>query len=349
MNGGSMLQNGLLHLDNIINVDNFQKIQDNIAEVTGIAIVMVDYKGKKITAHSNCSEFCKFIRSNPDLSQLCEKCDSRGGLEAARLQQPYLYLCHTGVLDLAIPIIADGQYFGAVMAGQVIVKDKEKYTLEQVVNDKAFKMELEKEDELKILYEKLPVINLERAKAIASMLLHISNYIVEEALLKINSNNRNDKILPVGSFKATNLELENADKVEIVKENLKDNVNLDSSEDGNDIMCGDKSNIILKPALEYIQNSYSCAISLDGMASLCNISSSYFSKLFKKNIGDNFSNYINKVRIKKAKELLEASDIPIINLALDLGFEDCGYFIKVFKKIEGVTPAVYRNEYNVGK
>ncbi|GCD12151.1 PocR ligand-binding domain-containing protein [Clostridium tagluense] len=343
------MQNGLLHLDNIINVGKFQKIQDNIAEVTGIAVVMVDYKGKKITAHSNCSEFCKLIRLNSDLSQLCEKCDSRGGLEAARLQQPYLYLCHRGILDLAIPIIADGQYFGAVMAGQVIVKDKEKEHLEQIVSNRAFKMELEKEDELKVLYEKLPIITLERAKAIASMLLHISNYIVEEALLKINSNNRNDEILTVGSFKATNLELENVDKVEIMEENLKDIVNLYSSEDGNDIMCGDKCNIILKPALEYIQNNYSCAISLDGMASLCNISPSYFSKLFKKSIEDNFSNYINKVRIKKAKELLEASDVPIINLALDLGFEDCGYFIKVFKKIEGVTPAVYRNEYNVRK
>ena len=59
-NGGSILQNGLLHLYNIINVDNFQKIQDNIAEVTDIAMVTVDYKGKRVTTHSGCNEFCKF-------------------------------------------------------------------------------------------------------------------------------------------------------------------------------------------------------------------------------------------------------------------------------------------------
>ena len=343
------MQNGLLHLDNIINVDNFQKIQDNIAEVAGIAMVTVDYKGKRITTHSKCSEFCEFIRSHLDLSQLCEKCDSRGGLEAARLQQPYIYICHVGIIDLAIPIIVDGQYFGAVMAGQVIVKDKEKENLEQIVNNKYFKMELEKETELKVLYEKLPMMTLDRVKSVANMIFHISNYIVEEALLKINSNKFNDKILTMGSFKATNLALEKANKVKTVEENLKNNVNLDLSEDGNNIKCENKCNVILKSALDYIQKNYRYAITLNGMADLCNISPSYFSKLFKKGIGENFSSYINKVRIKKAKELLEASDVPISNLALDLGFEDCGYFIKVFKKIEGVTPAVYRNEYNVEK
>ncbi|MBU3101954.1 MULTISPECIES: PocR ligand-binding domain-containing protein [Clostridium] len=349
------MQNGLLHLDNIINVDNFQKIQDNIAEVTEIAMVTVDYKGKRVTTHSKCSEFCKFIRSRLDLSELCEKCDSRGGLEAARLQEPYLYICHVGILDFAIPIIVDGQYFGAVMAGQVIVKDKQKEDLEQIVNNKCFKMELEKETELKILYDKLPIMTLDRVKSVANMILHISNYIVEEALLKINSNKLNDKILTVDSFKVANLELKDTNKVETVEENTKENVkrknnvNSNISKNGNVVIRENKCNAILKPALDYIQVGYSYAISIDEMASMCNVSPSYFSKLFKKNIGDNFSNYINKVRIKKAKELLEASDIPIINLALDLGFEDCGYFIKVFKRIEGVTPAVYRNEYNIGK
>lgn len=49
--------------------------------------------------------------------------------------------------------------------------------------------------------------------------------------------------------------------------------------------------------------------------------------------------------MKKAKELLESSDISIKNLSIDLGFEDCGYFVKVFKKIVGVTPSSYRLQH----
>ncbi|MDC7249424.1 MAG: helix-turn-helix transcriptional regulator, partial [Sphaerochaetaceae bacterium] len=80
-------------------------------------------------------------------------------------------------------------------------------------------------------------------------------------------------------------------------------------------------------------------------AALCNISSSYFSKLFKKVTGDNFANYINKIRVKKAQELLVNTDNPITVIAMDLGFGDNSYFNKVFKKIEGVAPSLYRNKY----
>lgn len=105
-----------------------------------------------------------------------------------------------------------------------------------------------------------------------------------------------------------------------------------------------KINNILKPALEYIENNYNEDISLEKMAFVCNVSSSYFSKLFKKEIGVNFSAYINNYRVDKAKNLLKDTDMPVLNIALDLGFEDCGYFIKVFKKIEGVTPNIYRQK-----
>lgn len=103
----------------------------------------------------------------------------------------------------------------------------------------------------------------------------------------------------------------------------------------------------INPAIDYIKDNLDKNIKLEQMASLCNLSPCYFSKLFKKETGINFSNYINKEKINKARELLKNSDTPILNLALDLGYEDCGYFIRVFKKYEGVTPKKYR-EINMG-
>lgn len=321
------MENNFLHLDYIINVNNFQKIQDSIAEATEMAMLTVDYKGTPVTKHSRCSEFCKVVRSHPHYGQLCQKCDSRGGLEATRLQEPYIYICHMGVLDLAIPIIVDDQYIGAVMAGQVLLKDEiEKESLEKIVNSKYSDVDYGSKEELEELFKRLPVMTLDRVKAVSKMMFHMSNYIVEEALLKINLNDKAELL-----NHDTNLELSD---VRIISQNKE-----------NKILY--KNNIILRPALEYMQNNYSKTITLDEMASLCNISTSYFSKLFKKDIGDKFANYINKVRVKTAKELLETTDMSILNISLDLGFEDCGYFIKVFKKLEGATPAVYRNEYNL--
>ncbi|SHF00764.1 response regulator transcription factor [Clostridium fallax] len=106
-----------------------------------------------------------------------------------------------------------------------------------------------------------------------------------------------------------------------------------------------KSDSPVKLAIDYINDNLKENISLEKVASVCNLSPCYFSKLFKKEVGLNFISYVNNVKINKAKEILELTDTPILNLALDLGFEDCGYFIRVFKRLEGVTPKKYRETY----
>ncbi|HEY5586967.1 MAG TPA: PocR ligand-binding domain-containing protein [Ruminiclostridium sp.] len=323
----------ILDLDYIINVNNFRNIQDSIAEATDMAMLTVDYKGKPITHHSKCTELCKAVRAHPQYTQICEKCDSRGGIEATRLNQPYIYLCHMGIVDFAIPITVDGQYLGAVMGGQVLVEDEQdKECLEKITSQNTNVLDIISECDLNSLYSKLPVMKLDKIKAIATMMYNISNYIVEEAVLKINLVDETSKV--------DNPDLKLLDEIS----NDDDSVGICQKFNYNENKkLINHDHIILRPALEYIEKNYMRNIGLDSMASLCNISSSYFSKLFNKVAEDNFANYINKIRINKAKEILEKGDVPITNIALDLGFEDSGYFIKVFKKMEGMTPSAYRS------
>jgi len=336
----------VLDLDYIINADNYRNIQDSIAEATDMAIITVDYKGKPITHHSNCTELCKVVRAHTEYSQICERCDSRGGLEATRLNQPYIYLCHMGLVDFAIPITVNGQYLGAVMGGQVLVEnDFEKESLEKITSKNTNALDIFNKGELDSLYSRIPIMKLKKIRSNATMIYNICNYIVEEALLKIKlsdenilsdinfDNTRNDALSMVAN---TNIQITD------MKSNEGDISGFSQKGNPTTENLINRNNIILRPALTYIERNYAKNISLDSMASLCNISSSYFSKLFKKVIEDNFANYINKIRIKKAKEILETTDVPITNIALDLGFEDSGYFIKVFKKQEGITPSAYR-------
>lgn len=352
---------GVLDLGYIINADSFQVIQDDIAEATNMAIITVDYKGTAVTKHSKCSEFCKIVRKHPNYRDLCEKCDSRGGLEAVRIQKPYIYVCHAGLVDVATPIIVDGQYLGAVMVGQVLIEDEDKEKLEQIVNNKYSNMDLISEKDVHEAYKLLPVMTLDKVKSISRMMFHISSYIVKEAMLKISLSEMNEKFLAINRTEALKVKQGNYNNISLNQRDefkaLNDIDNVDFHEEKwneeTAVIEQEKylynGSIILKPALEYIQNNCSESITLNNMSSLCNISSSYFSKLFKREIRENFSNYVNKVRIKKAKELLQNSDIPVINISIDLGFEDCGYFIKVFKNIEGVTPAMYRKRFNAKK
>jgi len=72
------------------------------------------------------------------------------------------------------------------------------------------------------------------------------------------------------------------------------------------------------------------------------LSTSYFSKLFKKEKGVGLNNYISITRIHYAKRLLAVSDLPLPDIALQLGFSTVQYFCHVFKKTVGATPGEYR-------
>lgn len=324
-----------ISLEEVINIESFQKIQDDIAKATDTAIIMVDYTGRPITSHSNCTKFCSRMREIKEYSVLCEKCDSRGGIESARTKKAYIYKCHKGIVDFAVPIIVGDQYLGAIMAGQILVEDDESLDLEEIVrrntdfrhlDDKTSK-ELEEE------YKKLPTVNFEKIKAIAQMMFHTSNYIVQaaasnklsnEAIRKVTFQNNNESTIDDGYI----------DSEENMNVNLKTNENDDDSP-------------IIK-AIEYIDENIHENITLDKMAFVCNLSQCYFSKLFKKETGLNFVTYLNEKKIAKAKQLLKNTDNPINNIAIDLGFEDCGYFIRLFKKLEGITPKKYRDLYKRG-
>lgn len=129
----------------------------------------------------------------------------------------------------------------------------------------------------------------------------------------------------------------------IVNYKINNNYELDNivqSEGCNKTLYSNNDQIRL--AIDYIENNFKENITLDKISSICNLSSCYFSKLFKKEIGINFNTYLNNKKIEYAKEVLKTTDMPILNIALDLGFDDCAYFIKVFKKVEGITPKKYR-------
>lgn len=330
------LEKPVFDLNYIINAHNYQRIQDCLSEASDMAILIVDYQGVPITEHSRCSTYCDLVRSHPELNDLCRRCDSRGGLEAARLAKPYIYKCHMDLLDLAIPLVLNGVYVGAIMAGQVILSDyEEDSSLEKIAETPSLNLDKEFLNKLEEQRKKLPIMSLDRVQVIANMLFQINNYIIEEALLKI---------------KLTDSDEPEIDLEPLVEEKTSFVLPSTSAIQKSSTVFAQKkvpyNSILIKPALDFIEAHFDEYMTLDHMASLCNISSSYFSKLFNKITGDNFSNYVNKIRISKACELLENSDMPITMIAFDLGYEDISYFGKVFKRITGLTPTQYKSNYS---
>lgn len=98
---------------------------------------------------------------------------------------------------------------------------------------------------------------------------------------------------------------------------------------------------IAESVLVRIDNQYDEEISLSIVAAQYHINPEYFCRVFKEHTGYNFSDYITRVRIKKAIELLNTTPFKIGKIANMIGFKDAKYFSKVFKKELGITPKKY--------
>ncbi|WP_338541744.1 PocR ligand-binding domain-containing protein [Paenibacillus tundrae] len=332
-----------LHINKILDLTKWKRLQDSLATVTKLAILTVDYKGIPVTSHSSCQAFCQSVRKDPELLPYCQKCDSRGGLEAVRLNEPYVYLCHFNIVDIAIPITIDGKYIGAVMAGQVKLADPEKGTdLEQIVTSKNVPMHAEKLKELQEEYDQLPVMTYEEVVKISNMLSLLCNYIVEEALNKnllvemFEKASGNQQSLNLATI-LPGYSIRNIESIKKEMTNAIADAYLKTSPNE-----AETANPVLQPAFEYIHGHKSEQVSLKHMAELCHLSPSYFSRLFAKETGENFTTYLAKLKIKWAKQLLEITDMPVSQISDELGFNESGYFIKIFKKFEEITPALYR-------
>ena len=93
---------------------------------------------------------------------------------------------------------------------------------------------------------------------------------------------------------------------------------------------------------EYLDQHYAEKLELETLAGNFFISKFHLAREFKRIFGTTIGEYILKQRISQAKSLLRFSDLSIDEIAARCGFADGGYFIKVFKKEEKITPAKYR-------
>jgi len=94
--------------------------------------------------------------------------------------------------------------------------------------------------------------------------------------------------------------------------------------------------------VNYINNHYQESLEREALARKVSLSSSYFSVLFKKYVGCSPVQYITKVRLDKAMQLLRGSNKPISVVALEVGYHDPLYFSRVFVREIGMTPRAFR-------
>ena len=322
-------------LSDIFDLPEWQKLQDALAMSTNLAMVTSDYRGIPFTRGSNCRPFCLKARGHPYVSKYCFRCDSIGGLEAAKVNGPYVYICHLGIVDIAIPIMVNGKYTGALVAGQVRIKDPDSENMpEQLLITKRTGRIAEFLEENQNMYDGMPYLTLEEIYYSSKLLYHVCNYIAMHAA--------NQKSASLGTFSGLS-----------IPETV---IGDERPTCGNPPPLSEESAIerlpedhVLEPAFHFIFNNRHLFARQQEMAKLCHLSPSYFSRLFKKETGLAFSDYISSLKIEWAKEMLENTEASVAEISEQLGFNTPSYFIKSFKAHEHITPLSYRKYRKNGK
>lgn len=109
----------------------------------------------------------------------------------------------------------------------------------------------------------------------------------------------------------------------------------------------DSAKLLIEKAVEYIDQHYQNSdLSVDTLCNYLNVSATYFSTLFKREMGMSFVNYLTKVRLDKALQLLNTTDEKTYNISTMVGYMEPNYFSYVFKKQYGVSPSNYRKKHS---
>lgn len=106
---------------------------------------------------------------------------------------------------------------------------------------------------------------------------------------------------------------------------------------------------ILSNTIEFIRLNYTNDIRIADIAAFCQCSESYISHIFKKSMNQNINQFINQIRIDKAKQLIVETSCSFLEISGRCGFSDPNYFSSVFKLHTGLSPSMYKKNIRTGK
>ena len=102
-------------------------------------------------------------------------------------------------------------------------------------------------------------------------------------------------------------------------------------------------NAAIEHAIEYMQKNFEIDITLSEIAKMCSVTPEHFSRIFKKETGFGFSEYLNQLRLRRAEYLLRNEPgRSVCEIAYACGFNDSNYFSSKFKKYFGISPVAYK-------
>ena len=170
-----------LELKDIIDLKFLQKFQDDFAKSMNIASVTVDKNGIPLTKPSSYTNICSNLTQSTRLGKSrCAKCHASAGEEAFRTGKPYIYKCHSGLIDFAAPIIVKGTLIGTILGGQILFESPKETEFKKTANE----LGLEEEKYYSAAKE-VKIVEEQKIKSAAEVLFSVANTLSNEGYQRL--------------------------------------------------------------------------------------------------------------------------------------------------------------------
>ena len=179
-----------LYITDLIDQSILQSIQDAFSNMVGMAALTTDATGKPVTEGSNFTEYCmKYTRQSKVGCAKCEECDRYGAVKTQESGKPTSYECHSGLIDFAAPIIANGRMIGSFIGGQVLTEKPDPVKIMEIANDIGVDF-----SEYWDAIEKVQIIEKEKIDKATEFLYTIANVLSDMAVGKYKALEANKEI-----------------------------------------------------------------------------------------------------------------------------------------------------------
>ncbi len=186
-----------LSFKDIENLGILKRFQRDLNILTGLAFDFVDIYGRsssKLKALKSYTSFCQLVNSTDGGRIACESCDIEAWRECYKKRKPIVYRCHLGLIEIAVPLIIQGEVLGFLTSGQFMNFDPDKKKFKKIESEiKKHGISLPK---AKKRYYDIPVIKKEKAMILVDLISIIAEHIVEaeNKILALRKHYRSDRI-----------------------------------------------------------------------------------------------------------------------------------------------------------
>ncbi|HBW39109.1 MAG TPA: histidine kinase [Desulfosporosinus sp.] len=414
---------------NLLDPNYLEEILGSFHNATGLHIEAINNEGAtfSVLGELERSDFCRYIRCQPEGEKKCQDSYKRASLEAAKWEEPYFFRCHAGLVIWAVPITIQGVSRGSIICGQVLMWEPDHFFFQEL---KKLNVGIKNFEELKSKACKLEVVSPARSQAAADMLFVVVNHIVKRninSLAEIDATRlqqqqirreieeRKRKNLPdisdydtylkkerkflryirlgdrtranqtlqslltdlytktVGDLETVKVRIlelatltsraaveggANAERIMMhLKEFNKEIEGIERVEkfffkiqhivetflEGIFTLADKKHLAIVKNARDFIMENYALPLTVADVAEHLFVSTSHLSRLFREELDCTINDYLTRVRVEQAVEMMKKPEFSVAQVSKAVGFQNQSYFSKVFRKYIGVTPLIYKN------